>query len=80
MTLFDKICAVPALIFSVILLLLGGIGFFLGSSANFSLPPILGCLPFFIGWGIFRSVLIAWRSSNQARTFEDNLHELKMKS
>ena len=79
MTLFDKICAVLALILGVVLLLLGAIGLFFGSSANFSLPPVLGCLPFFVGWGIFRSVLIAWRSSNQIRTFEDNQRELQTK-
>ena len=79
MTLFDKICAVPALILGAVFLLLGGIGLFLGSSANFSLPPILGCLPFFIGWGIFRSVLIAWRCGDQVSAFRDHLSDQKMK-
>ena len=68
MTLFDKICAVLAMVLAVVFLVLGAIGFFTGANANFSLPPVLGALPFFIGWGIFRSVTIAWRSSNEART------------
>jgi len=45
----------------IVLLILGAVGLFVGCSANFTLPPILGALPAFVGWGIVKSVRIAWR-------------------
>lgn len=60
MNAFDRFCAVLAGILAVPLLILGVIGVFAGSSAHFSLPPILGVAPAFFGWGILRSVMIAW--------------------
>lgn len=74
MTLFDKICAVLAMMLAVVFLVLGAIGLFTGANANFSLPPVLGALPFFIGWGIFRSVTIAWHSSNEAKDRASSSH------
>ncbi len=60
MSVFDKLCAVAAVLLGVVFLLLGVIGLFLGCSANFTLPPILGALPAFVGWGIIRAVYVAW--------------------
>lgn len=62
MNLFDKICATVAFVLGVLLLVLGGIGAFKGCNANFSLPPIFGVIPAFIGWGIVRPIIIAWKS------------------
>ena len=63
MNLFDKGCATFSFLLGVALLLLGGFGLFLGCNANFSLPPVAGVIPAFIGWGIVRPIFIAWRDS-----------------
>jgi hypothetical protein len=59
---FDKLCAVLAALLAVVFLLLGALGLFIGCSANFTLPPVLGLFPALIGWGILRSVRVAWRA------------------
>lgn len=61
MNWFDKCCAALAVALGVALILLGAMGLFVGCHAGFNLPPVLGVLPALAGWGIFRSVLIAWR-------------------
>ena len=61
MNIFDKICAVLALLLGIVLGLLGVVGLFVGCNAHFSLPPILGVLPVFFGWGIVRSVGFAFK-------------------
>lgn len=61
---FDKFCGVLAVLLAIGLLLLGGLGLFLGCSANFTLPPILGVLPALVGWGIVRAVWVAWTNSS----------------
>jgi hypothetical protein len=61
MNLFDRICAVPAVILGAILLVLGILGLFTGCKANFTLPPVVGVLPAVVGWGIIRSVWVAWK-------------------
>lgn len=61
MNLFDRICAVPAMLLGIALLILGIFGLFTGCKANFSLPPVLGLLPALVGWGIARSIWIAWK-------------------
>jgi hypothetical protein len=33
---------------------------FAGIQANFRLPPVLGLFPAFVGWGVIRSVMLAW--------------------
>lgn len=61
---FDKFCAVLATILAVPLLILGIIGLFIGCSANFTLPPILGVIPALVGWGIVRGIVVAWRATH----------------
>ena len=68
MNLFDKICAVLAIVLGGIFLLLGIPGIFLGCKANFTLPPILGVLPALIGWGIIKSIIVAWKNSSTNQT------------
>ena len=60
MSIFDKICAGAACLLGVALLILGVFGLFAGCKAHFTLPPILGALPAFVGWGIVRAVWVAW--------------------
>jgi hypothetical protein len=60
MNAFDKLCAVPAFILGLILLVLGAFGLFAGCRANFTLPPILGVIPALVGWGIVRAVYFGW--------------------
>jgi hypothetical protein len=57
---FDKICAAAAFLLGILLLLLGAVGLFTGCKANFTLPPVLGVIPAFVGWGIVRAVYFAW--------------------
>jgi hypothetical protein len=61
MNAFDKCCAALAFLMGVVLLILGVAGLFLGASAHFTLPPVLGVVPAFIGWGIVRAIVIAWK-------------------
>ena len=61
LNVFDKICAVLAFLLGIIFVLLGGLGAFTGCRANFTLPPILGVLPLLVGWGIIKSILVAWK-------------------
>lgn len=68
MTIFDKACALAAVLLGLLLLTLGAIGLFAGCSANFSLPPVLGIVPAFVGWGIIRPVYLAWTLSNRTGT------------
>ena len=63
MNLFDKFCAAFSFLLGILLILLGVVGVFEGCHANFSLPPVLGVAPAFIGWGIVRPILIAWKRS-----------------
>ena len=62
MNWFDKCCAALAAALGVALIVLGVVGLFIGCRAAFQLPPVIGVLPALVGWGIFRSVLIAWRA------------------
>ena len=57
---FDRFCAVLAGVLGAILLLMGVFGLFAGIQANFRLPPVLGLFPAFVGWGVIRSVMLAW--------------------
>ena len=64
MNLFDKICACLAIPVGLIFMLLGIFGFFAGSSAHFTLPPILGGLPFFLGWAMCVCLIKFWNRDN----------------
>ncbi len=61
MNLFDKFCSVFAFLLGAVLILLGVLGLFKGCNAHFALPPIAGIVPAFIGWGIVRPIIHAWR-------------------
>ncbi len=65
MTTFDKCCAVMTIPIGVVFMILGVMGLFAGSSANFTLPPVLGVLPFFVGWSMCVSLIRYWRSPKQ---------------
>ena len=71
MNMFDKLCALLAFPFGLLLLILGVIGLFAGSSANFSLPPVLGVIPAFVGWGIMRAIYFSWNSARTKFEFDD---------
>lgn len=60
MNAFDRICAVLAFALGVALLLAGFFGLFMGVRMWFTLPPVLGLLPAFAGWGVLRAVYFAW--------------------
>ena len=61
MNAFDKSCAAVAFVLGVVLLVIGGLGLFAGCRAHFTLPPVLGVIPAFVGWGIVRAVYLAWK-------------------
>jgi predicted permease len=61
--LFDKICAVAALLLGIIFVLFGTLGAIFGCNMWFALPPILGGLPVFFGWGIIRCIYVSWYNS-----------------
>jgi hypothetical protein len=62
---FDRFCAVLAFILGVVFLGLGALGLFLGCSAHFTLPPVLGALPALVGWGIVRPIVVAWGNGSR---------------
>jgi hypothetical protein len=55
---FDRFCAVLAGLLAAVLM--GVMGLFAGIKAHFSLPPVLGAAPALAGWGIIRSIMLAW--------------------
>ena len=67
MSLFDKICAVPTIIVGVIFMILGAFGLIFGANANFTLPPILGGLPFLVGWAMCVVLIKYWRLSTRLK-------------
>ncbi len=58
---FDKLCAAIAFALGIVLFIAGIFGLFLGIRAWFNLPPVLGLIPAFAGWGAIRAVYLAWR-------------------
>ena len=60
MSAFDKLCGALAFLLGVALMILGIFGLFAGCKAHFTLPPVLGVIPAFVGWGIIRAILVAW--------------------
>ncbi|HEV3418098.1 MAG TPA: hypothetical protein VG056_14830 [Pirellulales bacterium] len=67
---FDKFCIAIAFLVGVAFLFLGAVGLFLGCSAHFSLPPIVGVFPALVGWGIVRATLVALKRSNQSSAMD----------
>ena len=65
MSAFDKLCAAVAFLLGVALLILGVFGLFAGCKAHFTLPPILGVLPAFVGWGIIRAEYRQYESTER---------------
>lgn len=73
MTTFDKVCAVLSIGIGAIFMVLGGIGLFFGAKAHFTLPPLLGGLPFFLGWGMCVPLVRYWKMSNSS---DGSAHEV----
>ena len=65
MTTFDKICAALSIAVGAVFMVLGVIGLFVGASAHFTLPPVLGGLPFFLGWGMCIPMVKYWKMSGR---------------
>lgn len=68
MNVFDRICCGIAFVLGLIMLALGALGLFTGCRAHFTLPPLLGVLPAFAGWGIVRAVIIASKFSHPSES------------
>jgi hypothetical protein len=68
---FDKFCAAIAFVMGLFFLFLGVLGLFVGCTAYFTFPPILGALPAFAGWGIIRAVYVAWKMTNRPDVIEE---------
>jgi len=69
--IFDKICAGLAFVLGAILIVLGVVGLFTGCKAHFALPPVLGAIPALLGWGIVKSVIVAWKNARRPDAFND---------
>ncbi len=67
MTTFDKVCAALAIPIGVVFMIIGAIGLFTGANAHFTLPPILGGLPFFVGWAMSIPLIRYWKISSRRR-------------
>ena len=68
MTGFDKIAALITIPIGAAFLILGAIGLFFGSSAHFTLPPILGGLPLILGWSMCVTLIRFWLKDPKARS------------
>jgi hypothetical protein len=60
LSLLDRVCAALAFVCALGFLVLGAFGLVFGVSFRLAWPPIVGGLPVLIGWGILRSVIVAW--------------------
>lgn len=67
LSIFDKICAVIALLLAVVLMIAGVLGIFTGIRLWLKLPPVLGVLPALAAWGIWRMAWVAWSTDAAAR-------------
>lgn len=73
MSLFDKICACLAIPVGAVFMVLGIFGLFAGSRAHFTLPPVLGGLPFFLGWAMCVTLIKCWlRDNNRQKDVVEN--------
>jgi len=73
MTAFDKICATLAIPIGIIFMVLGIVGLFAGSKAHFALPPVLGALPFLVGWAMSITLIRFWRRRPPSLTADAQL-------
>lgn len=65
---FDRFCATLAITVGFATMLLGVLGLFLGFHFYITLPPIIGLVVFFLGWGMSITLLKLWpRSPRQSR-------------
>lgn len=71
MTRFDKVCAVLSIGVGGILMAVGAIGLFTGGEINLRLPPVLGGLPFLLGWSMCVLVIRYWRLSKDCGNEDD---------
>lgn len=68
MSIFDKLCVCLTIPFGIIFIVLGIMGLFFGSQASFSLPPILGFFPFFVGWAMTVTLIKYWIQNNKYKS------------
>lgn len=47
-------------------MILGVVGLFIGSNASFELPPVLGFLPFILGWAMCVTMIKFWKLQKQS--------------
>jgi hypothetical protein len=80
MNTFDRICAATAFALGVVLLALGALGTFTGCRAHFTLPPVLGVFPAFVGWGILRAIVIAWKVPPATSSYDAELESRPVRS
>ncbi len=71
MNAFDKFCAVIAFAAGCFFLISGAFGLFIGTSAWYQLPPIMGGIPALAGWGIVKAVIVAWSPPSAAPPLEE---------
>ncbi|QQE09917.1 hypothetical protein JD969_10325 [Planctomycetota bacterium] len=62
---FDKLCIVIAIPLGAILMILGALGLILGCNAHFTLPPLLGVIPFFPGFAMCVCLIKYWKLTNE---------------
>jgi hydrogenase/urease accessory protein HupE len=65
MNIFEKICMVVTIPVGAIFMVLGVIGLFTGCNAHFTLPPILGAIPFFLGFAMCVCLVRYWKLGNE---------------
>ncbi len=78
LTILDKVCAGLAFALGVLLLLQGIGGVYWPATFQFELPPGAALLLLPVGWGIVRSVVVAWshsRTRGHSTTSENDRSE-----
>ncbi len=78
MNIFDKICACLAFALGAVFIVLGILGLFTGCKANFSLPPILGVVWALVGWGIIKSIIVAWKRPKQQQPVVPTINQMPL--
>ena len=82
MNVFEKLCMILTIPVGAIFMALGIFGLFMGCNAHFTLPPLLGVLPFFLGFPMCVCLVRYWKLGNErakhkrdARRLAKNLWE-----